>query len=55
MMLVLADLAASGTACLIATHNEVAFEAADRVLELHDGRLRPHPRPGPAPTFRYET
>lgn len=54
MMLVLADLAASGTTCLIATHNEVAFEAADRVLELHDGRLRPHPRPGPAPTFRYE-
>jgi hypothetical protein len=23
------------------THNELAFEAADRVLELHDGQLRP--------------
>ena len=55
MMLVLADLAAGGTTCLIATHNEVAFEAADRVLELHDGRFRPHPRPDPAPRFRYGT
>jgi putative ABC transport system ATP-binding protein len=26
--------------CLVATHNELAFEAADRVLELHDGQLR---------------
>jgi ABC-type lipoprotein export system ATPase subunit len=41
MMLVVADLAAGGTTCLLATHNEIAFEVADRVLELHDGTLRP--------------
>jgi hypothetical protein len=26
---------------LIATHNDVAFDVADRVVELRDGRLRP--------------
>lgn len=41
VMFVLRRLADTGTACLVATHNELAFEAADRVLELHDGRLRP--------------
>lgn len=41
MMFVVADLAAGGTACLLATHNPVAFGVATRVLELHDGRLRP--------------
>jgi ABC-type lipoprotein export system ATPase subunit len=40
MMLVLSGLAADGTACLLATHNDIAFGAADRVLELHDGRLQ---------------
>ena len=40
MMLVLGLLAAEGTACVLATHNDIAFEAADRVLELHRGRLR---------------
>jgi len=38
---VLADLAAAGTACLLATHNTVAFDAADRVLQLREGRLHP--------------
>ena len=33
----------AGTTCLLATHNEVAFTVADRVLELVDGRLRPWP------------
>lgn len=39
MMDLLTDLAGAGTACLLATHNEVAFAAARRVLELRDGRL----------------
>jgi ABC-type lipoprotein export system ATPase subunit len=39
MMAVVVDLAAAGTACLLATHNEVATEVAHRVLELRDGRL----------------
>jgi putative ABC transport system ATP-binding protein len=41
MMVVLGGLAAAGTTCLLATHNEIAFEAAHRVLELHGGRLHP--------------
>lgn len=41
-MAVVADLAARGTACLLATHNPVAFAAAHRVLDLRDGRLAPH-------------
>ena len=40
MMLVFGLLAAQGTACLLATHNEIAFEGANRVLELREGRLR---------------
>jgi putative ABC transport system ATP-binding protein len=40
MMLVLGRLAAQGTACVLATHNDLAFEGADRVLQLHRGRLR---------------
>lgn len=40
-MVVLGLLAAEGTACVMATHNDIAFEAADRVLELNSGRLRP--------------
>jgi putative ABC transport system ATP-binding protein len=43
MMLVVAGLAAEGTACLLATHDPIAFGVADRVLDLHDGRLRPLP------------
>jgi putative ABC transport system ATP-binding protein len=39
MMTVLQDLAEWGTTCLLATHNEIAFGAAGRVLELRDGRL----------------
>jgi putative ABC transport system ATP-binding protein len=39
MMAVLGDRAAAGTACLLATHNEIAFASADRVLELRSGRL----------------
>lgn len=39
MMWLLVDLAASGTACLLATHDEAAVERAHRVLELHDGRI----------------
>jgi ABC-type lipoprotein export system ATPase subunit len=41
MMHVLGLLAAEGTACVLATHDEIAFAAADRVLELQGGRLRP--------------
>ncbi len=39
MMLVLESLADTGTACLLATHNEIAFGAARRVLELREGQL----------------
>jgi len=42
MMVVLGGLAATGTTCLLATHNAIAFEAAHRVLELHEGRLQAH-------------
>ena len=45
MMALVVDLAAGGTACLLATHNDVAVEVADRVLELGDGRLRRLPTP----------
>jgi putative ABC transport system ATP-binding protein len=41
VMLVLERLADAGTACVLATHNPVAFESTHRVLELHEGRLRP--------------
>jgi putative ABC transport system ATP-binding protein len=40
MMTFLQILASTGTTCLLATHNEIAFEAAHRVLELREGRLR---------------
>jgi putative ABC transport system ATP-binding protein len=39
MMTFLEVLAGAGTACLLATHNEIAFESASRVLELRDGQL----------------
>jgi putative ABC transport system ATP-binding protein len=39
MMLLLQVLSDAGTTCLLATHNEIAFEAAHRVFDLHDGRL----------------
>ncbi|MCU1483563.1 MAG: transporter ATP-binding protein [Actinomycetia bacterium] len=42
MMALVRERADDGTACLLATHDEVAIGAADRVLELHDGRLRAH-------------
>lgn len=41
MMVVVGVLAARGTACVLATHDDVAFEVADRVLELRGGRLEP--------------
>ena len=44
VMSTLRRLADGGAACVVATHNELAFEAADRVLELRDGRLRPRAR-----------
>ena len=44
MMELVVDLAAGGTACLLATHNEVAVDVAHRVVELRDGHL--HPLPG---------
>lgn len=40
MMAVLRELAGRGTACVLATHNPVAFEGADRVLDLRGGRLQ---------------
>lgn len=46
MLDVLHDLAASGTASLLATHDEVAVRAAHRVLDLADGRLGPERVPG---------
>src|SRR3546814_17895364 len=39
MMLLVADLAETGTACLLATHNDLAFSAALRLLFLRRGRL----------------
>lgn len=53
VLFVLRRLADGGAACLIATHNELAFEAADRVLELRHGRLRargPEPDHGGRPS-----
>ena len=41
MLLLLDDLTDLGTACLLATHNDVAFRTAHRVLELSGGRLQP--------------
>jgi putative ABC transport system ATP-binding protein len=41
MMAAVRELADAGATCLLATHNEVAFTVADRVLELDGGRLRP--------------
>ena len=49
VMAVIADLTAGGTACLLATHNELAFAAADRVLRLVDGRIEPDAGPSPEP------
>jgi len=39
MMVLLGDLAVQGTACVLATHNDIAFGGADRVLQLRGGRL----------------
>ena len=39
MMAVVRELADAGTACLLATHDEVVVSAADRVVEMHDGRV----------------
>jgi putative ABC transport system ATP-binding protein len=41
VLAVVSDLAHRGTACLLATHNELAFRAADRVVRLVDGRIEP--------------
>lgn len=41
MMEVLVELAQGGTACLLATHDDVATAAAHRVLQLSSGRLIP--------------
>jgi ABC-type sugar transport system ATPase subunit len=41
MMSVLRRLTDEGCACVLASHNEVAFEVADRVLELRNGELGP--------------
>ena len=40
-MLIVERLADAGTTCLFATHNEIAFESAHRILELRDGHLHP--------------
>lgn len=45
-MLILEGLAESGTSCLLATHNDVAFASAARVLEMRAGRLVPAHRDG---------
>jgi putative ABC transport system ATP-binding protein len=46
MMSTLRDLATEGTACVLATHDPIAFAGADRVLDLRDGRLRTRPDDG---------
>ncbi|HEX4868562.1 MAG TPA: ATP-binding cassette domain-containing protein [Acidimicrobiales bacterium] len=42
---VIGELAAAGTACVLATHDELATAVAGRVLELRDGQLRLTVRP----------
>ena len=44
MMLLLRRLADGGTACLLATHDELAFGHADRILDLDSGRLHARDR-----------
>ena len=39
MMRLLVEIAGAGSAILLATHNEIAFESADRILHLRGGRL----------------
>jgi putative ABC transport system ATP-binding protein len=39
VLAVIADLAAGGTACLLATHDELAFRAAHRIVHLANGHL----------------
>lgn len=46
---VVAGLASTGTACLLATHDTVVGAMADRVLELRDGRLQDVAPPGTQP------
>ena len=41
MTSLLRDLAGGGTACLLATHDALAFAVADRVVRLDAGRLGP--------------
>jgi putative ABC transport system ATP-binding protein len=41
MMLLLRRLTTAGTACVLATHDELAFHHADRVFDLRAGRLQP--------------
>jgi putative ABC transport system ATP-binding protein len=43
VLAVITDLAATGTACLLATHDPLAFQAAHRILHLTQGHLHPHP------------
>jgi putative ABC transport system ATP-binding protein len=50
LMAMLADLAREGTACVLATHDAVALEAADRVLDVRGGRLEPRAGNGDDPT-----
>ena len=39
-LVALADVAADGTACLVATHDATAATHADRVWHITDGRVR---------------
>lgn len=39
----LRDLADSGSSCLVATHNPATWQYADRIVSMHDGRLRDGP------------
>jgi ABC-type lipoprotein export system ATPase subunit len=39
MMEVVVDLRRAGTTCLLATHNEIAFRPADRIVTLVDGHV----------------
>ena len=43
VLVVVAELAAAGTAVVLASHDALVFEHADRVHDLTDGRLRARP------------
>ncbi|MBJ7608548.1 MAG: ABC transporter ATP-binding protein [Candidatus Dormibacteraeota bacterium] len=49
IMVLLREVSSAGTAVLMATHDRVAVEFADRVVGMEDGRLTAAPTPAPSP------